>query len=145
MTDLLFKFYINKRRYLKAFSLAIKDGDLDKAWEVVEAYGGGCYLPEQQKIQVFNYVQAKHLLTNLAKEPEQIFSPNVSWASSCPWLSDSSWLPVQDFWEDLEQTINALWRQEIAYKSITFAEKWMKQLFDITVRDLCELAFPDLR
>lgn len=145
MTDLLFKFYINKRRYLEAFSLAIKDGDLDKAWGVVEAHGGDCYLPEWQKIQVFNYVQAKHLLTNLATEPEQIFSPNVSWARSCPWLSDSSWLPVQGFWGDLEQTINALWRQEITYKSITFAEKWMKQLFDITVRDLCELAFPDLR
>lgn len=137
MTDQLFSFYINRRKYLEAFNLAIKHSDLDKAWKVIEMHGDDCQLPQRQKIEVFNYVQMKYLLANLAGDSMEVFPFSTTWGVSYPWLSDN--LPVQDFWGDLGETIGALLRGGISYDSIRFADTWMKQLFDIIVSDLCEV------
>lgn len=136
MTDQLFSFYTAKCRYLDAFNLAIRNGNLDKAWQVIEMYGENCQLPQQQKIDVFNYVQAKRLLANLDVDPTQVFSSNTSWILACPWLSDES--SIEGFWEGLEATMGALLSNEVSYDGICFAEPWMKQLFDIIVSDLYE-------
>lgn len=136
MTDQLFSFYIGKGRYNDAFNLAIRNSDLDKAWLVIETHGDNCWLPQSQKIEVFNYVQAKHLLANLDTDSTQVFSSSTSW-SSCPSLSDSS--SVEEFWYALESTMTNLLQNKISYDSICFADTWMKQLFDIIVSDLWEL------
>lgn len=137
MTDQLFSLYIGNCKYLEAFNLAIKNGDLDKAWQVIEMHGDDCQLPQRQKIEVYNYVQAKHLLGNLATDSMKVFSSSSTWGAPCPWLSEDS--SIQDFWGNLEETTNTLLRHEISYDNIHFAYKWMKQLFDIIVCDLCEL------
>lgn len=137
MTDQLFSFYTSKGRYLDAFNLAIRNSDLDKAWQVIEMDGEYCRLPQRQKIDVFNYIQVKHLLAKLDASPTQVFSSSTSRSLACPWLSNDS--SIEEFWEDLEETVGALLSNEVSYDSIYFAEPWMKQLFDIIVSDLYEL------
>lgn len=134
MTDQLFSFYIEQRKYLEAFNLAVKNCDLDKAWKVIEMHGDDCQLPQRQKIEVFNYVQMKYLLASLAGSSMELFPFSTTWG---PWLPDN--LSVQDFWRDLGKTIGALLGGKISYDSIRFADTWMKQLFDIIVSELCEL------
>lgn len=133
MTDQLFSFYIDKGRYHDAFNLAIRNSDLDKAWLVIETHGENFRLPQRQKIEVFNYVQAKHLLANLDTDPTRVFSSSTSW-SSYPSLSDSP--SVEEFWKELESTMTDLLRNKISYDCICFADAWMKQLFDIIVSDI---------
>lgn len=136
MTDQLFSFYIGKVRYHDAFNLAIRNSDLDKACQVIETHGENFWLPQRQKIEVFNYVQAKHLLANLDTDPTRVFSSSTSWCSYS-FLSDSP--SVEEFWNELESTMTDLLRNKISYDCICFANAWMKQLFDIIVSDLWEL------
>lgn len=140
MTDQLFKFYIDKQNYLDAFNLAIKNAHLDRAWQVIKTHGGVYRFPKKQEIEVFNYAQMNRVLANLATEPERIFLSDIDLSQKYPWLPDNS--SIQEFWIKLEQNIVALFKREVSYTSINFAEKWMKQLFDIIVSRYIELVPP---
>lgn len=131
MVSPLLAFYISKGRYSDACSLVIKDGNLDKAWEIDEKYGGMNKLSQQQRADVFNHTQAKHLLASLATEPDLIFLPDAHWSAECPWLSDDPFIP--DFWGSLQERLNELLAHSISYESIRFTSKWMKQIFDLIV------------
>lgn len=133
MTSHLLAFYLVRGRYSQACSLAIENGDLDKAWEINEEHGGMNTLPQEQRADVFNHAQAKHLLASLATdlEPKRIFSPAAHWNAECPWLSDNMFIP--EFWGSLQERLNELLTHSISYENIRFPNRWMKQIFNLIV------------
>ncbi|KAI5837906.1 hypothetical protein DFP73DRAFT_600345 [Morchella snyderi] len=131
MTSQLSRFYIDRQRYSEACKLAIKDGYLDKAWELNEEYGGMEQLSEREKLDVFNYTKAKILLATLSKEPEQVLQPETHQSTECSWLPDH--LYVLRFWEDLPRLLNDLLHRKQPYDKMSFSRPWTKQIFNIIV------------
>lgn len=131
MTEHLISFYVDRRRYPEACSVAVANGDVDKAWELSDQYGGMERLPQKQRIEVYNYGQAQFLHNTLDPASEYVFIPNAGWATYRSWLSD---LPAtQEFWQRLPGLLSRLLRHDITYDSIDYSQRWMKQLFDIIV------------
>lgn len=132
MTNHLLEFYLDRRRYSDACSLAMADGNLDKAWEIDEIHGGMNKLSLLKRIDVFNYTQAKLLLASLATGADHIFSSDAHWNAECTWLSDNP--SIQEFWRSLQERLNGLLAHSTPYESIGFTSAWMKQIFDLLVR-----------
>lgn len=131
MTSQLSRFYIDRQRYSEACKLAIKDGYLDRAWELNEKYGGMNKLPERERLDVFNYTKARILLATLSKEPEQVLQPETHQSTECSWLPDHPYVPR--FWGDLPCLLNDLLHRKQSYDSMSFPRLWTKQIFDIIV------------
>lgn len=133
MTSHLLAFYLDRRRYSDACSLGIENGDLDKVWLINEEHGGMESLPQQDRFDVFNHAQGKHLLPSLASnlEPNRIFSPADHSSIVCPWLSDNTL--ILEFWGSLQDHLDKLLTHRISYKDIAFPSIWMKQIFDLIV------------
>lgn len=134
MTEQLSNFFMQRCRYSDACSLAISHGDVAKAWKLGEKYGCMEPLPQNERIKVYSHRQVELLHDNLSSETAHLFISEPSWASECAWLSDVPSLTA--FWSNLPRQLGEFWSHKITYEGLVFAEPWMKQMFDLIVRNL---------